>query len=48
MLQAWFEPMVPEIEELENLPEPPEVNVKKCQKYEATFKQIWREMETLP
>ena len=48
LLQAWFEPMVPEIEELENLPEPPEVDVKKLQKYEAGFKQAWREMETLP
>ncbi len=48
LLQAWFKPMVPEIEELENLPEPPEVDVKKLQKYEAAFKQAWREMETLP
>ena len=48
LLQAWFEPMVPEIEELENLPEPPEVDVKKLQKYEAGFKQAWREMERLP
>jgi len=48
LLQAWFKPMVPEIEELENLPEPPEVDVKKLQKYEAGFKQAWREMETLP
>jgi hypothetical protein len=48
LLQAWFEPMLRELEELENLPEPPEVDVKKLQKYEAGFKQAWREMETLP
>ena len=48
LVQAWFEPMMPKIEELENLPEPPEVDVKKLQKYEAGFKQAWREMETLP
>ena len=48
LLQAWFEPMLHEIEELENLPEPPEVDVKELQEYEAAFKQAWREMETLP
>ena len=48
LLQAWFKPMVPEIEELENLPEPPEVDVKELQNCEAAFKQAWREMETLP
>ena len=48
LLQAWFEPTLHEIEELENLPEPPEVDVKKLQKYEAGFKQAWREMERLP
>ena len=48
LLQAWFEPMVPEIEELENLPEPPEVDLKERQRHEAAFKQVWREMETLP
>jgi hypothetical protein len=48
LLQAWFEPMLHEIEELENLPEPPEVDVKELQECEAAFKQAWREMETLP
>ena len=48
LVQAWFEPMVPKIEELENLPEPPEVDVKELQEYEAAFKQAWREMERLP
>jgi len=48
LLQAWFEPMLHEIEELEKLPEPPEVDVKELQEYEAAFKQTWREMETLP
>ena len=48
LLQAWFEPTLHEIEELENLPEPPEVDVKELQNCEAAFKQAWREMETLP
>ena len=48
LVQAWFEPMVPKIEELENLPEPPEVDVKELQEYEAAFKQAWREIERLP
>jgi hypothetical protein len=48
LVQAWLEPLLPEIEELENLPEPPEVDVKKLQAYEAAFKQAWREMERLP
>ena len=47
LVQAWLEPMLPEIEELENLPEPPEVDVNELQEYEAAFKQAWREMETL-
>jgi len=48
LLQAWFKPMLHEIEELENLPEPPEVDVKELQNCAAAFKQAWREMETLP
>lgn len=48
LVQAWVEPILHEIEELENLPEPPEVDVKKLQYYEAAFKQAWREMERLP
>ena len=48
LVQTWLEPMLHEIEELENLPEPPEVDVKELQNCEAAFKQAWREMETLP
>jgi hypothetical protein len=48
LVQAWFEPMLHEIEELENLSDPPTPDAKELQKYEEAFKQAWKNMARLP
>ena len=44
LLGAWCKPLLPEIEELETLPDPPEVDPKILQEYEEAFKQVWEDM----
>jgi hypothetical protein len=44
LLGAWCKPLLPEIEELETLPDPPEVALKILQEYEEAFKQVWEDM----
>ena len=44
LLGAWCKPLLPEIEELESLPDPPEVDPKILQEYEEAFKQVWEDM----
>ena len=44
LLGAWYKPLLPEIEELETLPDPPEVDLKILQEYEEAFKQVWEDM----
>jgi hypothetical protein len=44
LLGAWYKPLLPEIEELETLPDPPEVDPKILQEYEEAFKQVWKDM----
>ena len=44
LLGAWCNPLLPEIEELETLQDPPEVDLKILQEYEEAFKQVWEDM----
>jgi hypothetical protein len=44
LLGAWCKPLLPEIEELETLQDPPEVDPKILQEYEEAFKQVWEDM----
>jgi len=44
LVKAWFEPMLPEMEELENLPEPPEVDPDEVEYFETAFKRVWSEL----
>jgi len=44
LLGAWYKPLLPEIEELESLPDPPEVDPKILQEYEEAFRQVWEDM----
>ena len=44
LLGAWYKPLLPEIEELETLPDPPEVDPKILQEYEEAFKQVWEDV----
>ena len=44
LLGAWYKPLLPEIEELETLPDPPEVDPKIFQEYEEAFKQVWEDV----
>ena len=44
LLGAWYKPLLPEIEELETLQDPPEVDPKILQEYEEVFKQVWEDM----
>jgi len=44
LLGAWCKPLLPEIEELETLPDPPEVDPKILQEYEEAFRQVWEDM----
>src|SRR5215207_5205134 len=47
LLKVWFEPMLPEIEKLGTRRDPPEVDPKELQEYEAAFKQLWTDMARL-
>jgi hypothetical protein len=44
LVKAWFEPMLPEIEELVNLPEPPEVDPDKVEHLSTELKGVWSEL----
>jgi hypothetical protein len=44
LLGAWCKSLLPKIEELETLPDPPEVDPKIFQEYEEAFKQVWEDV----
>ena len=44
LVKAWFEPMLPEIEELVNLPEPPEVDPDEVEHLSTELKRVWSEL----
>ena len=44
LVKAWFEPMLPEIEELANLLEPPEVDPDEVEYFETELKRVWSEL----
>ncbi len=44
VVKVWFEPMLPEIEKLKNLPDQPEVDPDVRKEYEATLKRGWSEL----
>jgi hypothetical protein len=44
LLKAWFEPMLPEVEKLRDLPDPPEVNLDELKEYEAALKRGWEDL----
>jgi hypothetical protein len=44
LVKAWFEPMLPEIKELVNLPEPPEVDPDEVEHLSIELKRVWSEL----
>ncbi len=44
LVKVWFEPMLPEIEKLKNLPDPPEADQEGLKEYEAALKQGWSKL----
>ena len=44
VVKAWFEPMLPEIKELVNLPEPPEVDPDEVEHLSIELKRVWSEL----
>ena len=44
LVKAWFEPMLPEIEQLVNLPEAPEVDPEEVEYFETELKRVWSEL----
>jgi hypothetical protein len=48
LLQAWAKPVLHEIEDLETIPDPPEVEPKELKEYEEAFRQAWEDMARLP
>jgi hypothetical protein len=47
LMKVWFEPILPEIEKLEQIPDDPEVDTEKLKEYEAILKQIWSKLIAL-
>jgi hypothetical protein len=44
LVEAWLESMLPEIEELVNLPEPPEVDPDEVEHLSTELKRVWSEL----
>jgi hypothetical protein len=44
LIKVWFAPMLPEIEKVNNLPNPPDVDPEKLSEYKEAFKEIWSEL----
>ncbi len=44
LVKVWFEPIVPEIEKLKNLPDPPDADPKALKEYEASLRQVWSKL----
>ncbi len=41
LVKVWFEPILPEIEKLRNMPDPPEVDQEGLEEYQAALKRTW-------
>jgi hypothetical protein len=44
LIKVWFAPMLPEIEKVNNLPNPPDVDPEKLSEYKEAFKELWSEV----
>ena len=44
LVKVWFEPMLPEIERLKDLPASTELNLEMLKGYEAALKKMWGEI----
>ncbi len=42
LVKAWLEPMLPKIEKLKNLQEPPEIDKERLKEYEEALRQGWK------
>ena len=46
LLKVWFEPMLPEIEKLKDIPDSPTMDAEKLEEYEWTLRRFWSELVT--
>jgi hypothetical protein len=46
LLKVWFEPMLPEIEKLKDISDPPTMDAEKLEEYDSTLCQLWSELVT--
>jgi hypothetical protein len=44
LFKVWSEPMLPEIEKLKNIPDPPEVDREVFEEYTAALKHMWSDL----
>jgi hypothetical protein len=44
LVKAWFEPMLPDIEKLKDIPDSPEADPERLEEYEAALKRTWRKL----
>ncbi len=47
LIKAWFEPMLPEIEKLKKMPDPPDIDQEAFEEYEASLKGTWNSLVRL-
>ena len=44
LIKVWFAPVLPEIEKVNNLPNPPDVDPEKLSECKEAFKELWSEV----